>query len=287
MLAFWKSILFTISFTIATTCALSDDTETAQLVDSVTQYGYLVYRALVGAAFLAFTFFSYLFFGIYKIVYYILWPVVWVILACWNNFVMKPFTLCIHVAHIFYPVAMFCLAAVLCGLVIGGCAGFAAEAFSSLLITATWGTEKKQNLAWPEDTDTTRTTKEGSVTSETMESEYVPDDEEFPTMSKRLSRDSGESSSYWDASFFGANKKEKGKQAMKAQRGTTAAVESWRHSLSRRSSSSNSFPEGLQSMPTLRGDNSLRRRATYEKQDDWNWVEDDGNDEFTSSGNGR
>ncbi|KAI8353284.1 hypothetical protein EDC96DRAFT_447290 [Choanephora cucurbitarum] len=34
---------------------------------------------------------------------------------------------------------MFCLAAVGCGLFIGGCAGFASEALSTLLITTTWG----------------------------------------------------------------------------------------------------------------------------------------------------
>ncbi|KAG1148584.1 hypothetical protein G6F37_002521 [Rhizopus arrhizus] len=39
---------------------------------------------------------------------------------------------------------MFCLAAVFCGLFIGGCAGFAAEAVSSIMITATWGPQPKQ-----------------------------------------------------------------------------------------------------------------------------------------------
>ncbi|KAI9254480.1 hypothetical protein BDA99DRAFT_518514 [Phascolomyces articulosus] len=41
-----------------------------------------------------------------------------------------------------YPVVSFILAAIGCGLLIGFCAGFAVEAFSSMLLSATWGKPK-------------------------------------------------------------------------------------------------------------------------------------------------
>ncbi|KAG0165262.1 hypothetical protein DFQ30_008705 [Apophysomyces sp. BC1015] len=280
IIAFALAMLF-----ISKALALNDDIETAQLIESLTQYGTVVYRTLLGAAALTFTFFRFLFFGIYKVVFNILWPLFWVVRLCWNGFVMKPFALFLHVSYVLYPVMMFCLAAVCCGLVIGGCAGFAAEGFSALLITATWGSEKKKNEQWLERTTVA---KEDSVTSDMLENEAIEDDDEDRVpMPKRLSRDSGGSSSYWDASFFGANKKAKGKQAMKMPRNTAAAVESWRNSLSRRSSSSASCPDGLQSMSSLHLDSSLRRRTTYEKQDGWNWVDDDVNDDFVPTGSAR
>ncbi|KAF7724630.1 hypothetical protein EC973_000874 [Apophysomyces ossiformis] len=173
-------------------------------------------------------------------------------------------------------------AAVCCGVVIGSCAGFAAEAFSSLLISATWGAEKKQKEQWPEHTIMAT---EGSVASDTMDNEICMDDEEdIPTVPKMLSRDNGSSSSYWDASYF-ADKKAKGKQAMRFPHGSPSAIESWRSSLSRRSSSSASCPDAMQSAASFYLDDNLRRRTTYERSDDWNWVDDDGNDGSMSTGN--
>ncbi|ORY98074.1 hypothetical protein BCR43DRAFT_490822 [Syncephalastrum racemosum] len=76
-------------------------------------------------------------------------PFVWTISLLWETLIAKPFDLFLHIVRVLYPVAMFSLAAVGCGLVIGGMAGFAAEAFSSICITATWGAdaEKKSRLA--------------------------------------------------------------------------------------------------------------------------------------------
>ncbi|KAI7849396.1 hypothetical protein BDC45DRAFT_520675 [Circinella umbellata] len=42
------------------------------------------------------------------------------------------------------PVVSFILVAIGCGLLIGGCAGFAVEAFSSMLLSATWGKQTKK-----------------------------------------------------------------------------------------------------------------------------------------------
>ncbi|KAI8647847.1 hypothetical protein BD408DRAFT_332977, partial [Parasitella parasitica] len=48
---------------------------------------------------------------------------------------------------------MFCTAAVCCGVFIGGCAGFAAEAFSSILITATWGPQAIKGVEQEENVE--------------------------------------------------------------------------------------------------------------------------------------
>ncbi|KAI8093301.1 uncharacterized protein BX664DRAFT_357759 [Halteromyces radiatus] len=46
-----------------------------------------------------------------------------------------------------YPVLMYCGAASICGLIIGGCSGFAVEAITSAMINATWGKQHDDNFS--------------------------------------------------------------------------------------------------------------------------------------------
>ncbi|KAI8335866.1 hypothetical protein BC941DRAFT_429616 [Chlamydoabsidia padenii] len=66
-------------------------------------------------------------------------PFVWLAQELWRHLVLTPLTLLVQVLNYMYPVLLFCGAACLCGLIIGGCSGFAAEALSSAVINATWG----------------------------------------------------------------------------------------------------------------------------------------------------
>lgn len=74
--------------------------------------------------------------GVYAVV---IWPAIWLASWCWHWLLAPPLAWVMHVLHVMYPVLMYCLAAVCCGLIMGGCAGFAAEALSSLTVAATWG----------------------------------------------------------------------------------------------------------------------------------------------------
>lgn len=52
-----------------------------------------------------------------------------------------------HIAvmfHTLYPILFYLLIVVGCGALIGGCAGFAVEAFSAMLLSATWGSDKSK-----------------------------------------------------------------------------------------------------------------------------------------------
>ncbi|KAL9539866.1 hypothetical protein MBANPS3_010017 [Mucor bainieri] len=101
-----------------------------------------IFTALSTAASLSIFFFKYLIGFIINITMYMLSPILWLSSTCWHQFVTKPLDLFLHVLHVLYPVIMFCVAAICCGVFIGGCAGFAAEAFSSILISATWGPQE-------------------------------------------------------------------------------------------------------------------------------------------------
>jgi hypothetical protein len=108
-----------------------------------------IVTALSTAVSLSVSFFKYLFGFVINVIQYLFAPFSWLFSTLWSQLVTKPFALFLHVMHILYPVLMFCVAAIGCGLFIGGCAGFAAEAFSNLLITATWGPQPKEKQ--PED----------------------------------------------------------------------------------------------------------------------------------------
>ncbi|CEP16378.1 hypothetical protein [Parasitella parasitica] len=121
--------------TIANLAGGGDSSKVAATTDGLMH----IFTALSTAANLSLFFFKYLIGFIVTIAMYLLSPMLWLFSACWHQFVTKPLDLFLYVLHVLYPVIMFCTAAVCCGLFIGGCAGFAAEAFSSILINATWG----------------------------------------------------------------------------------------------------------------------------------------------------
>ncbi|KAI8876202.1 hypothetical protein K501DRAFT_289016, partial [Backusella circina FSU 941] len=101
----------------------------------------LTLSSLTHAASISYRFFGTLFYYLFKLCMFLLSPLIYLLEFLWRQLVIKPYALAAHVAHLLYPVTMFCLAAVVCGAVIGGFAGFAAEACSSLIISATWGPE--------------------------------------------------------------------------------------------------------------------------------------------------
>ncbi|KAJ8655386.1 hypothetical protein O0I10_008878 [Lichtheimia ornata] len=77
--------------------------------------------------------------GVYMVISWMTWPVLFVLGLVWRILIVRPWELFVSFIHVVYPVALFCFAAVLCGTIIGGCAGFAAEAIAWFSITATWG----------------------------------------------------------------------------------------------------------------------------------------------------
>lgn len=192
----------------------------------------------------------YLLLGTYKLLSFILNPAVWLLHWLWITFIVQPFQLALHVARVLYPVAMFCLAAVVCGTVIGGCAGFAAEAISAFAISATWGkpivtagkTSKKSYYYDVHDVDDGQSQQESIVTSE--------------------------ASSVDDSMFFGADATASG------SRDAFRNVDSWRESiLSRRSSSSSS------SFHHVPGARAMNMSAMQAKEDNWNWPEEEEEEE--------
>ncbi|KAI8087022.1 uncharacterized protein B0P05DRAFT_533389 [Gilbertella persicaria] len=201
---------------------------------------------LYTAASLSVFFFKHLFGFLYTCVCYTCLPFLWLLRACWTHFVIKPLDMCLYVFHVLYPVIMFCLAAMGCGLFIGGCAGFAAEACSSLLISATWGPQPKQiKQAEPN-----------------VEQEPIP----RRALDHRPSSSSS-TTSLWDSRPFSS----KGKEPLRSPR-----VEDWRDSLSQQSYSS---PRSRSSSPPV----LIRRMklSSTNKSSSWDW-EDDEDDLFTS-----
>ncbi|KAG2210611.1 hypothetical protein INT46_005287 [Mucor plumbeus] len=198
-----------------------------------------IFTALSTAASLSIFFFKYLIGFMIRITMYSVSPLIWLSSACWHQFVTKPLDLFLHVVNILYPVIMFCVAAICCGIFIGGCAGFAAEAFSSILISATWGpqshkgTEQEQTVELVDRNE--GLTDESDVEEEEQENIYNHDK---------------------PPNFFGSTKSEKGKEPL------IPRVESWRDSLSTSSTSSS---------PVL-----IRRKklSTKDRKNSWEWDED-------------
>lgn len=201
-----------------------------------------IFTSLIGAIKLSFSFFHSFFYFIYKCTVTILSPILWITTNLWSSFITKPFQLFMHLAHILYPVIVFCIAAVCCGLFIGGCAGFAAEAFSSILISATWGPPVKQVVQEEEEV-----VLEGSVEEE--EEEEVPMHHHDNASSTHHTTDS-------ISSFFGQRKKEKEPLLQKPK------VEVWRDSIDT-------------SPPVL----IRRKKLSSDKKNGWDWDEDE--DEFS------
>jgi hypothetical protein len=85
-------------------------------------------------------------------------PFIWLTQLIWRHLILTPYALLVQAIYIMYPVLLFCGAACICGLVIGGCSGFAAEALSSALINATWGKQPREKTTEDDDDDDTAST---------------------------------------------------------------------------------------------------------------------------------
>ncbi|KAI8359136.1 hypothetical protein BD560DRAFT_405421 [Blakeslea trispora] len=208
-----------------------------------------VLTALTTAASLSTVFFRSLFGFLFTFLSYVCSPFLWLLGMGWSVFVIKPFDLLSYLYHVLYPVIMFCLAAVGCGLLIGGCAGFASEALSTLLITSTWG---------PQHISKKRVQPE----------EQEEEEEEEPIMQRRLfeHRPSSSSSttSLWDSKPFFSKKQ--GKEPLRSTR-----VEDWQESLSQHPRPAHSRSA---SPPVL-----IRRMKMSSinkpKSSSWDWEDDD------------
>lgn len=80
-------------------------------------------------------------------------PFIWLAQLVWRHLILTPYGLLVQAIYIMYPVLLFCGAACICGLIIGGCSGFAAEALSSALINATWGKQPTDKTEDDDDDD--------------------------------------------------------------------------------------------------------------------------------------
>lgn len=198
-----------------------------------------IFTALSTAASLSIFFFKYLIGFIIRITMYLISPLIWLSSTCWHQFVTKPLNLFLHVLNVLYPVIMFCVAAICCGIFIGGCAGFAAEAFSSILISATWGPQPNKEIEQEQSIELVdrneELTDESDIEEEVQENIYSHDK---------------------PPNFFGSTKSKKGKEPL------IPRVESWRDSLSTTSTSSS---------PVL-----IRRMklSTKDRKNSWEWDED-------------
>ncbi|KAI9308210.1 hypothetical protein BJ944DRAFT_227929 [Cunninghamella echinulata] len=68
-------------------------------------------------------------------------PFIWLTQWLWQQLVITPYHMAIDTTTILYPIFIYCAAACFCGVLIGGCSGFAAEAIITMFINATWGKE--------------------------------------------------------------------------------------------------------------------------------------------------
>lgn len=122
---------------ITSTTLVSNTTTKEDLTSATT--GEKATAVLFVAASLAWMTFRAIGIGIYMLISWMTWPVLFVLGLVWRILIVRPWELFVSFIHVVYPVALFCFAAVLCGTIIGGCAGFAAEAIAWFTITATWG----------------------------------------------------------------------------------------------------------------------------------------------------
>ena len=225
--------------------------KTATPSEQQQQQIYQLFLSLLDAIQLAFRFFKSMFSFLLNCILTVLTPVTWIAHTVWSNFVAKPFGLFMAAAHIVYPVILFCIAAVACGLFIGGCAGFAAEAFSSLLISATWG---------PQPVKPKETSEMGSVIEDDLHSpdnqsliESEEEEEEIEQERPTLKSTPG-SSIFGGSSFFGMHPTSQKKQE-KSPIIQKPKVEDWR--------------ESVASPVMIR----KRRLNSPKKTDDWDWDE--------------
>ncbi|KAI8377462.1 uncharacterized protein BYT42DRAFT_614146 [Radiomyces spectabilis] len=222
----------------------------------------LMMDIMAKAASIASSFFSLFFRILYTVGSWIVWPLFCLMRGLWQSFIVKPVAWSMHLFYTFYPVIMFCFAAVACGLIIGGFAGFAAEAFSSILIAATWGAPAAKRNQLP----ATTSDQDGSIYS--SDRENIEEDEEVQvlTMSSK-------------SSVFESDREKDGFRTPTQRRPSTPLhqrTSPWRQPLSRRSSSSSA--SYFRPSRTL---SSARKR--FNSQETWHWSDEEEDDEFPSS----
>lgn len=110
-----------------------------------TEQFHAILKSLKAAFFISFHFFKIIFSFIFTFTRLFTRPIYWILNFTWTYLIRKPLALFSYANSTLYPIILFCLAAAACGLFIGGCAGFASEAFSSVVITATWGPQSKKS----------------------------------------------------------------------------------------------------------------------------------------------
>ncbi|KAI8088987.1 uncharacterized protein BX664DRAFT_331911 [Halteromyces radiatus] len=82
---------------------------------------------------------SYCLYALVKIIYVAVLTILWPVYLICSFFILRPLYYFYHLCQLLYPVAIYLGVAVICGIIIGGCAGFTAEALSSIILNATWG----------------------------------------------------------------------------------------------------------------------------------------------------
>jgi hypothetical protein len=180
---------------------------------------------------------------------FLLSPLIYLLGFLWREVVIKPYTLAAHVAHLLYPVTLFCLAAVFCGAVIGGFAGFAAEACSSLIISATWG---------PEALEQNKKKRKEQVKEviDAVDPDAQDDDDD---------NDEEEEEEYDLFHHFEVQDTGKGKEPMRPR------MSSWRDSFTSSTSTSKPSPSLIRRMKM----SSTTSNKEDERKSSWEWEDDD------------
>lgn len=141
--------------------------------------------------------------GVYSLILWVLWPTIVLSKVIFHIFIYTPYSAVAHIMHVLYPVATFCFAAACFGIFIGGFAGIASEAISSLLIALTWGTPQTKVIL-PNSSESPSRRPSSADTSAPL-----PVTERIMNFGRRASRDflhsgiSSSASSVIDNGYFG------------------------------------------------------------------------------------
>lgn len=227
---------------------------------SKTEQFMTILKSMKAAALMSFTFFKFIFSITYKSSRIMLSPIVWIISFSWNNLILKPLDLLLSINRTLYPITMFCLAAVCCGLFIGGCAGFAAEAFSSIVITATWGPQPKQIKEQEEEEE--EKVDESEIGSVVSLSDYPKEDKKETESTKSDTWDSSATSSQSFSMYHQLNNR-KGKESVTTARQLSPPVLIRRMKLS----------------PT-----PSHSKETNTRKNSWDWEEEEDHDQEQREG---
>ncbi|KAI8332847.1 hypothetical protein BC941DRAFT_455331 [Chlamydoabsidia padenii] len=119
--------------------SLEEDAIDTTLIPSYRLYIDYIHSPLLTTLRFIITLLYYCFLGLFKLLFIILRTILWPVYTIGRFFIVPPVSFIYHLCRGFYPIVIFLSVAVICGIVIGCCAGFTAEALSSFFINATWG----------------------------------------------------------------------------------------------------------------------------------------------------